>query len=97
MFTGLPVHGGLSGGADAKVSPATSHTMGHADTLIVKGDNPESKTGDGSFPPSGVPAWNVSVEGSIAYCQAAVGSNSRSTASGCWVFRARTVWLRGMS
>ena len=86
MFVAAPVHAGSVGGTAANVSPASAQSIGHAVTLIVNGDRPESKTGDGSTPPAGVPAWKVSVDGSIAYCHVSVASNSRSTASGCCAF-----------
>ncbi len=97
MFVAAPVHAGSVGGAAANVSPATAQSIVHAVAVIVNGDSPESKTGDGSWPPAGAPPWKVSVEGSIAYCHASVASNSRSTASGCCAFCARTLWLREMS
>lgn len=43
-----PVQAGFIGGGDAKVSPATSHSIGHAAAVIVYGGKPESKIGDGS-------------------------------------------------
>ena len=65
---------GLVGGEDAKVFPAMGHTIGHADTLIVVGGFPESKMGEGRA--GGViPALNLTVAGSIAYCHGAVASN----------------------
>ena len=97
IFVAAPVHAGSVGGAAANVSPATAQSIGHAVVVIVNGGSPESKIGDGSWPPAGVAPWKVSVEGSIAYCHASVASNSRSTASGCCAFCARTRWLREMS
>lgn len=88
---------GLLGGGLAKVSPASLHAISQAVAAMLTGGSPESKTGDGSFPDCGGAFWNRSVETSIAYCQGAVASNSRSAASGCCVFLVRTLVLRGMS
>jgi hypothetical protein len=82
MFFAAPVHAGMLGGLATKVSPATFQLIGHAITEIVNGGLPESKTGLGSVV-AVVPGWNVSVDGSIAYSQSVVASNSKSTASGC--------------
>lgn len=89
----VPVQAGFVGGAEAKVSPAVGQLMGHAVTVMLKGDLPESNMGLGSE--VGELVWNCNVAGSMAYCQAAVASNSRSTARGCWAFVARTFWLLG--
>ena len=83
MFFAGPVHEALLGGALAKVSPASLHKISHAVTVMLIGGSPESKTGDGNFPDSGGEFWNASVETSMAYCQGAVASNSRSAARGC--------------
>lgn len=88
-----PVQFGLVGGEDAKVFPAMGHTIGHADTLIVMGGLPESNMGEASAGDV-IPALNLTVAGSIAYCHGAMASNSRSTAMGCSLFWASTVWLR---
>lgn len=45
----FPVQAGLVGGGAAKVSPAIAQSIGHALTVIDKGDFPESNTGEGSF------------------------------------------------
>ena len=97
MFRIWPVHAGLVGGAAANVSPATVQVIGQAAAVIVSGGSPESKIGEGNFPPAGVPALNLSVEGSIAYCQSELASNSRSTARGSCAFRVRTFSVRGIS
>jgi len=86
-----PVQAGLVGGAEAKVSPATDHAIGQAVTVIVSGGLPESKTGEGSLPDAGGALLNFNVAGSMAYCQAVVESNSRSTARLCCELRANTV------
>ena len=80
MFVAGPVHAGFVGGAAANVSPAIAQSTGHAVALMVNGGSPESKIGDGSFPPVGVLPWKVSVDGSMAYSHGAVASYSRSTA-----------------
>ena len=48
MFTGAPVHAGFSGGDVVKVSPAKLQLTGHAVAVIVYGDRPQSKMGEGS-------------------------------------------------
>ena len=97
LVTG-PVHVAFSGGEAANVSPATAQSMGQADAVIVNGGRPESKIGDGRFPPSGFPALKTNVVGSpSANAQLSVASNSRSTASGCCAFCFNTFWLRAMS
>lgn len=78
-----PVQAGLVGGDDTNVSPPVDHEIGQAVTVIVRGGFPESKTGEGSLPDEGGALLNFKVAGSIAYCQALVASNSRSTASFC--------------
>jgi hypothetical protein len=93
MVCCAPVQGGLVGGGEAKVWPAIDHAIGHAVTEIVSGDFPESKTGEGRLP--GAALLNFKVAGSIAYCQAAVASNSRSIARLSCELRTRTVWFRG--
>jgi len=90
-----PVQAGFSGGDAANVLPATSQSIGHATTSIDTGGRLESKMGDGSDPDSGGWLTNLSVEGSIAYCQVSVASNWRSTARDSWAFWARTVEFRG--
>ena len=97
MFVAGPTQAGLVGGLAANVSPAMAHSISHAVAVIVNGGLPESKTGDGRLPPSGVPALKTSVSGSIAYCQVVVASNSRSTASGCCAFCASCFCERAMS
>jgi len=88
---------GAVGGEETNVSPAMAQLMGHAVAVIVNGDNPESNTGEGRTPDLGGRFTNSRVAGSIAYCQVAVASNSRSFARLCWAFCARIVCLRGMS
>jgi len=83
---------GLVGGDAAKVSPAVAQEIGHAVAVIDIWGFPESKMGEGREG-AGVPALNFKVAGSMAYCHLTVASNSRSTARGCWLFVARTVWL----
>lgn len=83
MFTAEPVQAGFVGGEAANVSPAIGQSIGHAVASMVKGGSPESNTGLGSFPPAGDAALKRSVDGSMAYCQSAVASNSKSTARGC--------------
>ena len=97
MVVAGPVHVGLLGGALAKVVPAMAQSISHAVAVILMGGRPESKTGDGSVPELGGVLWNRSEEGSMAYCQVSVASNSRSTAMGCWAFCASTFWLREIS
>lgn len=83
IFVGAPVQAtGLVGGAVAKVSPATLQLIGHAIALIVKGGRAESKTGEGSFPPEGVPALKFKLVGSMANSHAPDASNCKSTARG---------------
>lgn len=86
MLVAAPLHVGFVGGAAANVSPPTAQLIAHAVAVIVNGDNPESKTGVGSFPPAGVPEWKMSVAGSIAYCQLPVAVNWTSAARGSWAF-----------
>ena len=64
----------MLGGAAAKVSPAVSQSIGQAVTEIEKGGLPESKIGLGRFD-VGVPGLKISVDGSMANCQAVVASN----------------------
>jgi len=96
IVVAAPVHAGLVGGDAAKVLPAVAQVIGHALTLIDNGGLPESKTGDGRVLGL-VVGLNLSVEGSIAYCQVPLASNSRSAAKACWEFRLSTFWVLGMS
>ena len=82
MFFAGPVHAGLVGGFEAKVSPAIVQLIGQAIALIVKGGSPLSKMGLGSCV-GALPGLNVRLDGSIAYCHSSVASNSRSTAWLC--------------
>lgn len=82
----VPAQAGFCGGLAANVVPAVAQSIGHAVTLIDNGVCPESNTGEGSSPDDGGLLTNLSVVGSMAYCQAVVASNSRSTALGCWAF-----------
>ena len=86
ILVGGPMQAGFVGGGDANVSPATSHSIGHAVAVIVYGGKPESKIGDGSWPFVGGTLLNTRVFGSIANCQGTVASNSRSTAIGSSAF-----------
>ena len=97
MFVAGPVQLALAGGALANVSPATLHAISHAVAVMLTGGSPESNTGDGSCPDRGGVFSNRSVPTSMAYCQGAVASNSKSAARGCWEFRVSTLVLRGMS
>jgi len=54
-----PVHAGFVGGEAAKVSPAVAQLMGHAVTVMLKGDLPASKMGLGSE--LGEVVWNCAV------------------------------------
>ena len=47
-----PVHAAFSGGAAAKMSPASGQSMGHACTCSVTGGRPKSKMGEGSAEPA---------------------------------------------
>jgi hypothetical protein len=85
----FPIHAGFVGGGAANVSPATAQLILQAVTVMLKGDFPESKIGLGSD--VGEVVWNFNVAGSIAYCHAAVASNSRSTARGSCEFLVSTV------
>lgn len=59
MVVFCPVHAtGLCGGAAANVFPAVGQLIGQAVALMLKGGNPESKTGEGNFPPLGGVLWN---------------------------------------
>ena len=80
MFTGAPVHAGFSGGDVVNVSPAKLQLIGHAVAVIVYGDRPQSKIGEGRRPLAGGFAWKTRVDGSMAYSHGAVASYSRSTA-----------------
>ena len=71
--------------------------IGHAVAVIVYGDSPKSKMGEGSVPFARGFAWKTRVDGSMAYSQALVASSSRSTASDSLAFWLRIFWLRGIS
>jgi hypothetical protein len=95
MVVFVPVQAGVVGGDAAKVGAAIAQLMRHALTVIFWGVSPESKMGDGSFPEAGGDEVNLNVAGSIAYCQFAAASNSRSRAKGWSALVAKTFWVRG--
>lgn len=93
----LPLQVTFSGGALANVLPAIAQSISHALAVIVNGGSPLSNTGDGSVPSCGGLLLNLSVVGSMAYCQVPVASNWKSTARDSSALRVRTVSLRAMS
>lgn len=95
MVVFAPVHAGDVGGDAAKVGPAIAQFMRQAVAVILSGVNPESKMGDGSVPDAGGEEENLSVAGSMAYCQFAAALNWKSWAMGCWALVAKTFWVRG--
>jgi hypothetical protein len=71
-----PVHEMFVGGLVTNVVPANAQLIGHATTLIDTGGLPESKMGEGMVVVVLGAGVNTAVEGSMAYAQGPVASNS---------------------